>query len=411
MGIREEALKLHKEKKGKLEIKLKMDIKNKKDLSLAYTPGVAQVCREIAEDKNKVFDYTIKNNTVAVVTDGSAVLGLGNIGPEASLPVMEGKCALFKEFANIDAFPICLDTQDAKEIIDIVKKISPGFGGINLEDISAPRCFEVEEALQDIGIPVFHDDQHGTAIVVLAALINAARVVGKKIENLKIVISGSGAAGIAVSKMLLCFNIDKKICIPVKNIILMDSKGAVYHCRENLNKTKKLMATITNAECTGKEYDSENEKCRNCQRGELEKALEGADVFIGVSKGGLMRKEMIKKMNPKPIIFALANPIPEIMPDEAKVEGAAVIGTGRSDYPNQINNVLVFPGIFKGALEANARVINNEMKIAAANALASCVDNPTAEKIIADPFDKEVVKRVSEAVKNAAIETGAVKSR
>lgn len=409
MDIKDKALKLHKEKKGKIELKSKVPIKNKEDLSLAYTPGVAEVCKIIAKDKKNVFDYTIKNNTVCVITDGSAVLGLGDIGPEAALPVMEGKCNLLKEFGNVDAFPICLNTQNSEEIIDIIKKIAPVFGGINLEDISAPRCFEIEDALQDIGIPVFHDDQHGSAIVVLAALINATKVLNKNFENLRIVISGAGAAGIAIAKMLLCYNIYKKICTPVKKILILDSKGTIYHCRKNLNEMKKVISTITNAACTGEKYDPNNERCRNCVRGDLKDALTGADVFIGVSKGGVMIKEMVKLMNPDPIIFAMANPIPEIMPDEAKQGGAAIVGTGRSDFPNQINNVLAFPGVFRGALDAKAKVINNEMKIAAANALANCVENPTAERIIPSPFDKDVAKKIAEAVKKAAIETGAVR--
>ncbi|MBL7054397.1 NADP-dependent malic enzyme [Candidatus Woesearchaeota archaeon] len=391
MNIKEEALRLHKEKKGKLEIKLKVPIKNNYDLSLAYTPGVAEVCKKIHENPSDVFEYTIKKNTVAVITDGSAVLGLGNIGPEAAMPVMEGKCALFKEFADVDAFPICLNTQEVNEIISITKAITPGFGGINLEDISAPRCFEIEEALQDIGIPVFHDDQHGTAIVVLAALINAAKALNKKIGDLKIVISGAGAAGTAVTKLLLCFNVDKKICTPVKEIILCDSKGIIYEGRPDLNYSKQQISKITNPKKI---------------TGTLKEALEGADAFIGVSAGNIMTKDMVKLMNPNPIILAMANPVPEIMPDEAKEAGAAIIGTGRSDFPNQINNVLAFPAVFRGALDANAKIINNEMKIAAANALASCVENPTAEKILPNPFEKEVVKKISEAVKKTAIEMG-----
>ena len=388
------ALNLHKEKKGKLEVKSKVAIKNKDDLSLAYTPGVAEVCKKIVEDKNNIFKYTIKQHTVAVITDGSAVLGLGNIGPEAALPVMEGKCVLFKEFANIDAFPICLNTQNTAEIIHTIKNIAPVFGGINLEDISAPRCFEIEGALQGIGIPVFHDDQHGTAIVVLAALINAAKVLGKKIEDLKIVISGAGAAGIAVTKLLLCFSIDKKICTPVKEIILCDSKGIIFDGRRDLHYSKEQISKITNPKK---------------RIGTLKEALKGADVFVGVSVGNLMTKDMVQLMNPAPIIFAMANPIPEILPDEAKEAGAAIIGTGRSDFTNQINNVLAFPAVFRGALDANAKLINNEMKIAATNALASCVENPTAEEIMPSPFDKNIVKKVSAAVKKAAIETGAVK--
>jgi len=377
-----EAIKLHKEKRGKLEIKSKVALATKKDLSLAYTPGVAAVSSAIAKDKSKVYDYTIKQNSVAVVTDGSAVLGLGNIGPEAALPVMEGKAILFKEFADIDAYPICLATQNSDEIISIVKNIAPGFGGINLEDISAPRCFEIEQALQEIGIPVMHDDQHGTAVVVLAGLINATKVVGKELTQLKVVINGSGAAGMAIAKLLLCLGYEKKTCTPVKEIILCDSKGIIYERRNDLNKYKKELAKATN---------------RKKIKGTLEDALQGADVFIGVSVGGALKKEYIKKMADKPIIFAMANPTPEIMPDEAK--GAAVIATGRSDFPNQINNVLAFPGIFRGALDAKATQITCGMKLAAAHAIADCVAKPTKENIIPSPLEREVAKKVSEAVR------------
>lgn len=405
MDIKEESLKMHEENRGKLEVMSKVPVTNRHELSLAYTPGVAEACREIAKDKEKAKIYTFKQNMVAVVTDGSAVLGLGNIGPEAAMPVMEGKAVLFKEFAGVEAFPICLDTQDTEEIIKTVKLIAPGFGGINLEDISAPRCFEIEERLQDIGIPVFHDDQHGTAIVVYASLINAAKITGKKFEDLKVVISGAGAAGIAVAKMLLGQGI--KDPVKVKNILMTDSKGVIYHCRDYLNDTKKFISTITNAACTGEVYDPEKESCKRCVRGQLTEALKGADVFIGVSKAGLLTKDMVSSMNKDAILFAMANPVPEIMPDEAKEAGAAVIGTGRSDFPNQINNVLAFPGIFKGALEVEAKVINNEMKIAAARALADCVKEPTVDMVIPDPFDKEAVKAVIEAVKKAAKESGA----
>ena len=377
-----EAIKLHKEKRGKLEIKSKVALATKKDLSLAYTPGVAAVSSAIAKDKSKVYDYTIKQNSVAVVTDGSAVLGLGNIGPEAALPVMEGKAILFKEFADIDAYPICLATQNSDEIISIVKNIAPGFGGINLEDISAPRCFEIEQALQEIGIPVMHDDQHGTAVVVLAGLINATKVVGKELTQLKVVINGSGAAGMAIAKLLLCLGYEKKTCTPVKEIILCDSKGIIYERRNDLNKYKKELAKATN---------------RKKIKGTLEDALQGADVFIGVSVGGALKKEYIKKMADKPIIFAMANPVPEIMPDEAK--GAAVVATGRSDFPNQINNVLAFPGIFRGALDAKATQITCGMKLAAAHAIADCVAKPTKENIIPSPLEREVAKKVSEAVR------------
>ena len=388
MGLKEDALKLHKENKGKLATKSKVNVRTKEDLSLVYTPGVAEVCKEIAANKNSVYEYTMKSNSVAVVTDGSAVLGLGNIGAEASLPVMEGKCILFKELANIDAFPICIKSQNDDEIINIVRNIEPVFGGINLEDIAAPRCFKIEEALLNIGIPVMHDDQHGTAIIVLAALINAAKVVGKKLEDLKIVINGAGAAGTAVTKILLCLGIDKKICTSVKEIVLCDSKGVIYDGRPDLNEVKKALAKITNS---------------SKRKGNLKEAIKGADVFIGVSTGNLLTANDIKAMNKGAIIFAMANPTPEIMPGEAK-KIATVVGTGRSDFPNQINNSLAFPGVFRGALDAKATKINNEMKIAAANAIASCVE-PTKENILPYTLDKNVVKKVAEAVKKAAIDT------
>ena len=389
MALKEEALKLHKGSKGKLATKSKVVVKTKDDLSLVYTPGVAEVCKEIAANPKSVYDYTIKSNTVAVVTDGSAVLGLGNIGAEASMPVMEGKSVIFKAFADIDAFPICIKEQDDDKIIDIVKNIAPVFGGINLEDIKAPRCFKIEDALQDIGIPVMHDDQHGTAIVVLAALINAAKVVGKNLEELKIVVNGAGAAGTAVTKILLCIGIDKKICTSVKEIILCDSKGIVYGGRDDLNEFKQQIAKITNG---GK------------RKGTLKDALEGADVFIGVSTGNLLNADDLKNMNENAIIFAMANPNPEIMPDEAN-KVAAVVGTGRSDFPNQINNSLAFPGVFRGALDAKATKINDEMKIAAANAIASCVE-PTKNNLLPYTLDKSVVPKVAKAVAKIAKETG-----
>ena len=389
MDIKEAALKLHRENKGKLAVKSKVKVNTKEDLSLVYTPGVAEVCREITADKRNVYKYTMKANSVAVVTDGSAVLGLGNIGAEASIPVMEGKCILFKELANIDAFPICIKSQDNEEIISIVKNIAPAFGGINLEDIAAPRCFEIEEKLQELEIPVMHDDQHGTAIVVLAALINAAKVVGKKIEELKIVVNGVGAAGTAITSLLLCVGIDKKICTSVKEMVLCDSKGILYDGRPDLNEVKKGLAKITN---------------HKKRKGNLKDALEGADVFIGVSKANLLTADDLKVMNKGAIVFAMANPTPEIMPDEAR-KVAAIVGTGRSDFPNQINNSLGFPGIFRGALDAKATKINNEMKIAAASALASCI-NPTKDNILPYTLDKNVVAKVSAAVAKAAKETG-----
>lgn len=391
MDIYEESLKLHKEKKGKLAILTKMKVESKKDLSLAYTPGVAQPCREIAKDKSTVFDYTIKQNTVAVISDGSAVLGLGNIGAEAGIPVMEGKCLLFKEFADIDAFPICIKTQDPKEIIQIVKNIEPVFGGINLEDISAPRCFEVEAALQDLGIPVMHDDQHGTAIVVTAALMNALKLVNKKFNEITIAISGTGAAGIAIAKMLSSDN--SKMGLPAKNIILVDSKGVLSKSRKDLNDAKKEILTITN---------------KNNISGTLADAMKGADVFIGVSAGNIVKPEMIKSMNKNAIIFAMANPDPEIKYDDAIKAGAAIVGTGRSDFPNQINNVLAFPGVFRGALDAKATKITAEMKMAAAKALASAVE-PAKDKVLPNPLDKSVAQKVAVMVKAKAIEQGVVR--
>ena len=392
MNLREEALKLHKQNKGKLATKSKVNVSTKKDLSLVYTPGVAEVCREIAANKNSVYDYTMKSNSVAVVTDGSAVLGLGNIGAEASLPVMEGKCVLFKELAGIDAFPICIKTQDEKEIISIAKNIAPVFGGINLEDISAPRCFTIEEELLGIGIPVMHDDQHGSAIVILAALMNAAKVVNKRIDDLKVVINGAGAAGTAVAKLLLCLDIDKNICTSVKEITVCDSKGIIYDGRPDLNEFKMALSKVTN---------------KTRRKGTLKDALEGADAFIGVSTGNLLTSEDLKRMNKNAIVFAMANPVPEISFEEAS-KAAAVVGTGRSDYPNQINNSLSFPGVFRGALDAKAIMINNEMKLAAAYALSNCI-TPKKDAILPYTLDKFVVPKVAEAVRKVAIESGVVR--
>ncbi|MEM3126788.1 MAG: NADP-dependent malic enzyme [Candidatus Woesearchaeota archaeon] len=386
MDVYQESLKLHEAKKGKLEIKSKVKIKTKEDLSLAYTPGVAEPCKRIAANKDDVYKYTIKQNSVAVVTDGSAVLGLGNIGPEAALPVMEGKAILFKEFAKIDAYPICLTTQNVDEIVQTVKRISPGFGGINLEDISAPRCFEIEEKLQDIGIPVMHDDQHGTGVVLLAALMNAVKVVGKNIQDIKVVINGAGAAGWGIGRLLLCLEQEKNVCTPPKELIILDSKGAIYEGRKDLQGYKIEIAKITN---------------KNKFAGNIKEALIEADAFIGVSKGNLLTAQDISKMNKDAIVFAMANPVPEIMPDEAK-KFAKIVGTGRSDFPNQVNNVLAFPGIFRGALDARATKITPKMKIAAAHALAKAVENPTAEQILPNPLDKKVAKLVAKAVKKAA---------
>lgn len=375
MDYNKESLKLHQKLKGKLEIKSKVLLKTRSALSIAYTPGVAEPCRQIFKNKSSAYKYTIKSNSVAVVTDGSAVLGLGNIGPEAALPVMEGKAILFKEFGNVDAYPICIDTQDPEKFIETVKMIAPSFGGINLEDISALRCFEIEKRLdQELDIPVFHDDQHGTAIVVLAGLINALKVVKKQKEKVRVVISGAGAAGIAVSKLLFHFGF--------KNIIVCDSKGIISKNRRDLNQPKKEILKLI----------------PNRQYGDLDTALKSADIFIGVSAPGIVTPEMIEKMNPDPIIFAMSNPIPEIMPDLAKKAGAKVVATGRSDFPNQINNVLVFPGIFRGALDARLK-ITPDMKIATALALSGLVKNPTPNKIIPSVFEKRVVGVISQAIK------------
>jgi malate dehydrogenase (oxaloacetate-decarboxylating) len=377
------SLELHEKLKGKIEIKGKHPVTSKDDLSLVYSPGVAQPCIEIQKDPQKAYSYTLKSNTVAVVSDGSAVLGLGNIGATASIPVMEGKAMLFKQFGNVDAFPICLDTQNPDEIIELVKRISPVFGGINLEDISAPRCFEIEAALQDIGIPVFHDDQHGTAIVTLAGLINACKVIGKNICDVKVVINGAGSAGVAISKLLRCISMDPAVCTSVKEVIVCDSKGIIHKDRGDLSPVKEELLGYSNP--------------RNVT-GSLRAALSEADVFIGVSKGNILTSEDIKLMNNDAIIFALANPYPEIMPDEAMKGGAAVVATGRSDFPNQVNNVLVFPGIFRGALDSRAKRISPEMKLAAAYALAGCVENPSSDEVIPSVFDNGVMEKVSQAV-------------
>ena len=370
------SLNLHKEKGGKLEIRSKFKLKNKEDLSFAYTPCVAEVCWKIAKNKKLAKEYTIKKNTVAVVSDGSAVLGLGNIGPEAAIPVMEGKAILFKALAGIDAFPICLDTSDPDEIIKTIKNIAPVFGGINLEDIAAPDCFYIEEQLQNLGIPVMHDDQHGTAVVITAALLNAFKITKKKVSSLKVVVVGAGAAGVAIVKMLSReFNLE--------DIIVCDSRGIVSKNRTDLNSVKKQLLKITNK--------------KNIS-GKMEDALLGADVLIGVSTGNILKQEMIKKMNSKPIIFAMANPVPEIMPDLAKKAGAVIVGTGRSDFPNQINNVLVFPGIFKGALEGGFTKITDKMKSIAAKTIADYVKHPTPNKILPNPLDKNVAKIIAKNI-------------
>lgn len=378
---KEKALKLHEDYKGKIKVESKYPLTKKDDLALLYTPGVAEPCKKIAENKEDVYKYTAKGNLVAVVTDGSAVLGLGNIGPEAGMPVMEGKAILFKHFGNVDAFPILVDSQDTEKIIETVKMIAPTFGGINLEDIAAPRCFEIERRLvEELDIPVFHDDQHGTAIVVTAGIINALKVVGKKAEDVKVVINGCGAAGVAILKMMRDLG--------VKHILILDSKGIVYRGNERNNWIKNEVAEITN---------------ENNEKGTLEDAMKGADIFIGVSVAGAVTKEMVKSMNKDAIIFAMANPVPEIYPDEAKEAGAKVVGTGRSDFPNQINNVLCFPGLFRGALDARAKRITPEMNMAAAHAIADIVgDELDADHVIPDPMDMTIPEKVAEAVKKIA---------
>lgn len=380
MSIDEKAVFLHKQWNGKIKTCAKAPVKSREDLAIAYTPGVAAPCRIIAEDKEAVYTYTLKANTVAVVSDGSAVLGLGNIGPEAAMPVMEGKCVLFKEFGDINAFPICLSTQDPDEIVAAVKAIAPTFGGINLEDISAPRCFEIEERLKkELNIPVFHDDQHGTAIVVLAGIINGLKVVGKDKEDCQVVVNGAGSAGIAITKLLLRYGF--------KHVTMCDREGIIGKDYPNLNWMQKEMTEVTNLE---------NKK------GSLADALIGADIFVGVSAPNIVSAEMVASMNRDAIIFAMANPTPEIMPDVAKAAGAKVIGTGRSDFPNQVNNVVAFPGIFKGALEGRATQITEDMKLAAANALANLVDPDQLNEdfILPEAFDPRVAQVVSQAVKD-----------
>ncbi len=386
MNYNEESLKLHEKYKGKIEVTSKVKVDTREDLSLAYTPGVAEPCRRIHKNDDDVYKYTSKGNIVAVVTDGSAVLGLGDIGPKAALPVMEGKAVLFKEFANVDAFPIAIDSQDIDVIVNTVKLISPGFGGINLEDIAAPRCFEIEARLkEEINIPVFHDDQHGTAIVTLAGIINALKIVNKKMEDLKIVINGAGAAGSAIAELLMADG--------AKNIILCDRTGALYVGRENMNRSKEELAAKTNP---------------NNEKGSLADVMVNSDVFIGVSSADTVKQDMVKSMNRDPIILAMANPTPEIMPDLAKESGARIIGTGRSDFPNQINNVLVFPGIFRGALDVRASEINMDMKLASAYAIANYIkeDELNEEFIIPSALDKKVADAVAEAVMEAAKKSG-----
>jgi len=382
----QQSIALHQKLSGKIEIQNKIEVKTTKDLSLVYSPGVAGPCLEIEKQPEKVYDLTLKSNTVAIVSDGSAVLGLGNIGSLAAIPVMEGKAMLFKQFARTNAFPICLNTQDTEEIIQTVKNIAPVFGGINLEDISAPRCFEIEDRLQDIGIPVFHDDQHGTAIVTLAGIINAAKFVGKPLGELKVVVNGAGAAGVAIAKLLRCIHQNPDLCQPVKNIIVCDSKGIISNQRNDLNAVKKELLLFSNPQNLN---------------GSLQDALKGADVFVGVSKGNLLDKDDIRLMAAKPIIFALANPSPEIIPELAYSAGAAVVATGRSDYPNQVNNLLVFPGIFKAALEMRVPQITSRMKLAAAFAIAGLIEKPDRDHIIISSLGQVVVEKVSEAVKKS----------
>ena len=380
MTTNEKALLMHEKWNGKLETVSKTPVKSREDLAIAYTPGVAEPCKVIAQDREAAYKYTMKANTVAVVSDGSAVLGLGNIGPYAAMPVMEGKAVLFKEFGNVNAVPICLDTQDTEEIIKAVTYLAPGFGGINLEDISAPRCFEIEERLKEIlDIPVFHDDQHGTAIVVLAGVINALKVVGKKKEDCRVVVNGAGSAGVAITKLLLTYGFP--------NIIMCDKVGIVSKDTEGLNWMQQKMTEVTNL---------------NNETGTLADALKGADIFIGVSAPNIVTPEMVASMNHDSILFAMANPVPEIMPDVAKAAGARVVGTGRSDFPNQVNNVVAFPGIFKGALEGRATQITEEMKLAAAEAIAGLVpaDKLSDDNIMPEAFDPQVAKVVADAVKS-----------
>lgn len=389
MDYAKESLKLHSELKGKIEVVSKVKVENKTDLSLAYTPGVAQPCLEIQKDYNKSFELTARGNLVAVITDGTAVLGLGDIGPEAGMPVMEGKCVLFKTFGNVDAVPLCIRSKDVDEIVKTIKLISGSFGGINLEDISAPRCFEIEKRLNDdpeVDIPVFHDDQHGTAVVCVAAAVNALKLVGKKWEDITVVFSGAGAAGEAIAKLMLSMG--------AKDVIMCDRKGIIYKGRpDGMNPEKEKIAEFTN---------------KSGKKGTLADAVKGADMFVGVSSPGVLTKDMVRTMNKGAIVMPMANPVPEIMPDEAKEAGAAVVGTGRSDYPNQINNVLAFPGIFRGALDCRARVINDEMNMAAARAIAGLISEEelSADYIIPAPFDKRVAPAVAAAVKEAAVRTG-----
>lgn len=387
---------LHEEMQGKIEVCNKIAVDNTDTLSLVYSPGVAQPCLEIEKDPERAYDLTMKGNTIAVVTNGTAVLGLGNIGTLASLPVMEGKAMLFKKFAGINAVPICIDSTNTRHIIETITRIAPAFGGINLEDIKAPESFEIEEKLQGLGIPVFHDDQHGTAIVTLAALVNACKIKGKELSEMKVVINGAGAAGIAIAKLLRCFNIDSNLCKPVKQLIVCDSKGAIHRFRHDLNKAKTELLKYSNF------HDV---------KGDIHEVIKDADVFVGVSKGDLLNKEDIKNMAPDPVIFAMANPTPEILPEDAFEAGASIVGTGRSDYPNQINNVLAFPGIFKGALAARAATISTEMKLAAAYAIAGYVEAPTNEMVIPSALDTSLAQVVADAVEQAVYRERAMEKK
>ncbi|MBI4145777.1 NADP-dependent malic enzyme [Candidatus Woesearchaeota archaeon] len=387
MDVYAESLRLHEANRGKLGVVSKVSIKDKNDLALAYSPGVAEPCRAIAKNPGDVYKYTLKANSICVLSDGSKVLGLGRLGADAAIPVMEGKCVLFKAFAGLDGWPICVRSQEPGDIIMIAKNIAPVFGAINLEDITAPGCFEVEDALQDIGIPVMHDDQHGTAIVILAALMNSVKVVGKTFSELSVVISGAGAAGVAVANLLQCLG-QGNLCVPVKDVIVCDTSGLIFDGREeNMEPYKVALAKRTN---------------KRKLKGALADALKGADVFIGVSAPNVLTASMVRTMAKGAIVFALANPTPEIMPDEAKAGGAAVVATGRSDFPNQVNNVLAFPGVFRGAIDAKAKRITNEMKFAAALALSGCVKNPSVDCVIPSPFESGVHKRVADAVRQAA---------
>ncbi len=383
----ERSLELHRKSRGKIGVRSKFKVENLDDLSIAYSPGVAAASEAIANAPSEARHLTTKGNSVAIVTDGSAVLGLGDIGPVAALPVMEGKALLFHELAGLDAWPICIDSQDTNDIVQAVRMIAPTFGAINLEDISAPRCFEIEALLQNLGIPVMHDDQHGTAIVVFAGLLNAARVLGKQVSEFQVVINGAGAAGVAIAKLLTCTEQVGGTCLSVGNVVVCDSKGAIHSGRTDLSATKQELLSFTN-------QDNES--------GTLAEVIRGKDVFIGVSKGNLLSEQHVASMNANAIVFGLANPIPEILPEDAFRGGAAIVATGRSDYPNQLNNVLAFPGIFRGALDAHAQVITTHMKLAAANALASSVTSPTAQRLLPTPLEKAVTKIVADAVAQAA---------